>query len=122
MEGSLKSITEKIESGKYFTMTNYEYLTRLPQHLFESGLMTIFGIEMNEAQAVAFNEWMNSTYNGDLRYPDRMTILLGKMASMLPTEKQGQLKDVMKNYCEVCNYIKPYFTSPIIMQRIFKNN
>lgn len=34
-----------------------------------------------------------------------MTMLLGKTASTLPAEKQKQLKDAMKNYCEVCDYI-----------------
>lgn len=36
---------------------------------------------------------------------DHMPMLLGKTVSTLPTEKQEQLKDAMRNYCEVCDYI-----------------
>lgn len=31
--------------------------------------------------------------------------ILGKDVSTLPTDKQEQLRDAMKNYCEVCDYV-----------------
>ena len=99
-------------------MTVYEYLIRLPQPIFEATLMGLMGIGMNERQKNAFHKWMErpcddvfpscnlSGLQSESVVPlDHMTMLLGKMASTLPTEKQEQLRDAMKNYCEVCDYI-----------------
>lgn len=99
-------------------MTVYEYLISLPRPLFEATLLGLMGLPLNPEKEKWFHEWMDRPYDdvfpacdlsdlyGDESVPsDHMTMLLGKMASTLPAEKQEQLRDAMKNYCEVCDYV-----------------
>ena len=104
--------------------TVYEYLCDLPQPLFEATLLGLMGFQLDPEKESWFHEWMERPY-GDV-FPmcnlsslrnsttillDHMSMLLGKTASMLPVEKQTQLKDAMKNYCEVCDYINNHATN-----------
>ena len=99
-------------------MTVYEYLIRLPRPLFEATLLGLMGFPLDSEKEAWFHEWMDRPYDdvfpscnlsslqSEAVVPlDHMTMLLGKMASTLATEKQEQLRDAMKNYCEVCDYI-----------------
>lgn len=98
--------------------TVYEYLCALPQPLFEATLLGLMGFPLDSEREKWFHEWMERPYRdvfpicnlsslrSDATVPlDHMTMLLGKMASDLPTEKQEQLRNAMKNYCEVCDYM-----------------
>lgn len=99
-------------------MTVYEYLCALPQELFEATLLGLMGFPLNPEKEAWFHDWMQRPYDevfpvcnlsalqSDVTVPlDHMTMLLGKTASTLPVEKQEQLRNAMKNYCEVCDYI-----------------
>lgn len=99
-------------------MTVYEYIQSLPQPLFEATLLGLMGLPLNPEKEAWFHEWMNRPYDevfprsdltataGETTVPlDHMTMLLGKMASTLPADKQEQLRDAMKNYCEVCDFV-----------------
>lgn len=99
-------------------MNVYEYLISLPQTLFEATLLGLMGFPLDPEKEAWFHEWMERPYSdvfptcnlSGLRSSatmplDHMAMLLGKTASTLPAEKQEQLKDAMKNYCEVCDYI-----------------
>lgn len=98
--------------------TVYEHLILLPQSLFEASLLSLMGFPLDSEKKEWFHEWMNRPYSdvfptntfsdpqSDIATsPDHTPTLLGKMISTLPVEKQEQLKDAMKNYCEVCDYI-----------------
>lgn len=98
-------------------MTVYEYIRSLPQPLFEATLLGLMGFPLNPEKEAWFHEWMNRPYSeifplsnpsetaGDIMVPvGYLTVLLGKTASTLPPEKQKQLRDAMKNYCEVCDF------------------
>lgn len=98
-------------------MTVYEYIRSLPQPLFEAMLLGLMGLPLNPEKEAWFHEWMSRPYDevfprsdltattGETTVPlDHMTMLLGKMASTLPADKQKQLRDAMKNYCEVCDF------------------
>jgi len=41
---------------------------------------------------------------------DHMTMLLGKTVETLPIDKQQKLKNAMKDYCEVCDYVNQQLT------------
>lgn len=97
--------------------TVYEYLHALPQPLFETILLGLMGFPINPEKEARFHDWMQRPYNevfpacnlsalrSDATMPlDHMTILLGKTASTLPAERQEQMKNAMKNYCEVCDH------------------
>lgn len=97
--------------------TVYEYLHALPQPLFEATLLGLMGFPLDPEEEAWFHKWMERPYNevfpicnlSSLRSSatiplDHMTALLGKMASTLPVDKQEQLRDAMKNYCEVCDF------------------
>lgn len=99
-------------------MTVFEYLQQLPQSLFEATLMGLMGIPFNPIQEAQFHEWMNSSYEKtfnagksidpslfmDAAETEALAIL-GREIQKPPQEKQIQLKEAMKSYCEVCDCI-----------------
>lgn len=99
-------------------MTVFEYMQQLPQDLFEATLMGLMGIPFNPVQEAQFHEWMNSPYEetfaaGKSIDPElfmdaaetEALAILGREIQKLPQEKQDQLKEAMKSYCEVCDCI-----------------
>lgn len=99
-------------------MTVFEYLQQLSQPLFESVLMGLMGIPFNPIQEAQFHEWMNSPYeksfeSGAAINPDSFMdassdealSIFRREVQKLPKEKQERLKEAMKGYCEVCDYI-----------------
>ena len=98
--------------------TVYDYLHALPQPLFEEFVLGLMGTPLTEECQQWFHEWMQQPY--DMVFPtcnlsdlksgltmplDHMTMLLGKTVETLPQDKQEKLKNAMKDYCEVCDYI-----------------
>lgn len=100
-------------------ITVYDYLHAILQPLFEVIVLILTGHLPTEDNQKQFHAWMEQPYSkvfpaGDLSelksnstvLLDYMTILLGKTEKLLPPDKQTKLRDAMKGYCEVCDYIK----------------
>lgn len=98
--------------------TVYDYLHALPQPLFEAFILNLMGHPLTEDRQKWFHEWMEQPYDkvfpacnlselkSSLTMPlDHMTMLLGKTAETLPIDKREKLKNAMKDYCEVCDYV-----------------
>lgn len=103
--------------------TVYDYLHALPQPLFEAFILNLMRRPLTEERQEWFHEWMEQPYEkvfpacnlselkSDLTMPlDHMTMLLGKTAETLPIDKQEKLKNAMKDYCEVCDYVNQQLT------------
>lgn len=99
-------------------MTVFEYLQQLPQGLFEATLMGLMGIPFNPIQEAKFHDWMDSPYEKTFNTGKSISpslfmdaaetealAILGREIQKLPQEKQVQLKEAMKSYCEVCDCI-----------------
>lgn len=103
--------------------TVYDYLHALPQPLFESFVLSLMGSPLTEDRQRYFHEWMQQPYDkvfpacnlsmlkSGLTIPlDHMTMLLGKTVETLPQDKQEKLKNAMRDYCEVCDYVNQQLT------------
>lgn len=97
--------------------TVYEYLHALPQPLFEATLLGLMGFPLDPERDMWMHEWMERPCNevfpkcsladwksGNILPINSMT-MLGKVAAILPANKQEQLRNAMKNYCEVCDFV-----------------
>ena len=91
-------------------MTVFEYMQQLPQPLFEATLMGLMGIPIDPVREAVFHDWMNSPYEETFKTinippTDELLALLGREIQKLSPEQQEQMRNAMKNYCEVCDCI-----------------
>lgn len=99
-------------------MTVFEYMQQLPQPLFEATLMGLMGIPIDPVREAVFHDWMNSPYEETFKTDavisadtinmpstDELLALLGREIQKLSPEQQEQMRNAMKNYCEVCDCI-----------------
>ncbi len=98
-------------------MTVYEYIRSLPQPLFEATLLRSMRFPFDPEWDMWIHEWMErlcsevfpkyslNDWRSSNMLPVNSMTLLGKAAATLPADKQEQLRDAMKNYCEVCDFV-----------------